>query len=376
FLGGLFDCDRSIWFPMLVVVDEAQLFAPVMAGEASDEARRLSAELATDAYSRVKPVLRDAQIRGARLASDAYGRVQPTLDDALSAVSPAVGQAVGKVRPVVDDVLVRIPPLVEGARSRVQDDVLPKLAGALKDAAAQPLAAEAAAQLALATAVVSKELRKTTKAARKRSWPKTLGKIVLAGAILAGVVVAIRKLITPPSEGWHAHSPSDAYVADPIADAADKVGEAAGNLSEAVSQTADAAAAAAAGLAEDAGEVASDVAETAGDALGDLAEDAGELAEDLAEEASDAAEEAAETLEDLGETDDGEGDDASPLAGSPFGEESYEGSEPPEGFVVKANSRTRKFRVPGSSGYERATADVWFTSAEAAQAAGFAQAQR
>lgn len=42
FLGGLFDVDRSLWYPMLVVVDEAQLFAPVMAGEASDEARRLS----------------------------------------------------------------------------------------------------------------------------------------------------------------------------------------------------------------------------------------------------------------------------------------------------------------------------------------------
>lgn len=42
FLGGLFEVDRSLWFPVLVVVDEAQLFAPVMAGEASDEARRLS----------------------------------------------------------------------------------------------------------------------------------------------------------------------------------------------------------------------------------------------------------------------------------------------------------------------------------------------
>ncbi|MEN5083387.1 ATP-binding protein [Bosea sp. TWI1241] len=42
FLGGLFEIERSFWYPMLVVVDEAQLFAPVMAGEASDEARRLS----------------------------------------------------------------------------------------------------------------------------------------------------------------------------------------------------------------------------------------------------------------------------------------------------------------------------------------------
>src|SRR6187200_2297477 len=42
FLGGLFDADRDYWYPMLVVVDEAQLFAPAIAGEVSDEARKLS----------------------------------------------------------------------------------------------------------------------------------------------------------------------------------------------------------------------------------------------------------------------------------------------------------------------------------------------
>jgi hypothetical protein len=42
FLGGLFDVDRDHWYPMLVVVDEAQLFAPVSVGEVSDEARKLS----------------------------------------------------------------------------------------------------------------------------------------------------------------------------------------------------------------------------------------------------------------------------------------------------------------------------------------------
>ncbi|GGH09250.1 ATP-binding protein [Alsobacter metallidurans] len=42
FLGGLFDADRDYWYPMLVVVDEAQLFAPAAAGEVSDEARKLS----------------------------------------------------------------------------------------------------------------------------------------------------------------------------------------------------------------------------------------------------------------------------------------------------------------------------------------------
>lgn len=42
FLGGLFDAERDYWYPVLVVVDEAQLFAPAAAGEVSDEARKLS----------------------------------------------------------------------------------------------------------------------------------------------------------------------------------------------------------------------------------------------------------------------------------------------------------------------------------------------
>ncbi len=42
FLGGLFEAEREHWYPALVVVDEAQLFAPAAAGEVSDDARRLS----------------------------------------------------------------------------------------------------------------------------------------------------------------------------------------------------------------------------------------------------------------------------------------------------------------------------------------------
>src|SRR4051812_27286565 len=42
FLGGLFDAERDYWYPMLVVVDEAQLFAPAAAGDVSDEARKVS----------------------------------------------------------------------------------------------------------------------------------------------------------------------------------------------------------------------------------------------------------------------------------------------------------------------------------------------
>lgn len=42
FLNGMFDADREFWYPVLVVVDEAQMFAPSVAGEVSDDARKMS----------------------------------------------------------------------------------------------------------------------------------------------------------------------------------------------------------------------------------------------------------------------------------------------------------------------------------------------
>ncbi|MDB5720840.1 MAG: ATP-binding protein, partial [Alphaproteobacteria bacterium] len=42
FLSALFEAPRELWYPALVVVDEAQLFAPAAAGEVSDEVRRAS----------------------------------------------------------------------------------------------------------------------------------------------------------------------------------------------------------------------------------------------------------------------------------------------------------------------------------------------
>jgi hypothetical protein len=42
FLNGMFDADREHWYPVLVVVDEAQMFAPSVAGDVSEDARKLS----------------------------------------------------------------------------------------------------------------------------------------------------------------------------------------------------------------------------------------------------------------------------------------------------------------------------------------------
>lgn len=52
FLDGLFDVDRDHWYPMLVVVDEAQLFAPAVAGEVSDDARKASLAAMTNLMCR------------------------------------------------------------------------------------------------------------------------------------------------------------------------------------------------------------------------------------------------------------------------------------------------------------------------------------
>ncbi|MDB5699078.1 MAG: ATP-binding protein [Alphaproteobacteria bacterium] len=52
FLSALFDAPREHWYPALVVVDEAQVFAPAVAGEVSDEARRASLAAMTNLMCR------------------------------------------------------------------------------------------------------------------------------------------------------------------------------------------------------------------------------------------------------------------------------------------------------------------------------------
>ncbi|NGN42365.1 ATP-binding protein [Mesorhizobium sp. CGMCC 1.15528] len=52
FLGGMFDAERDHWYPVLVVVDEAQLFAPSAAGEVADEARKISLAAMTNLMCR------------------------------------------------------------------------------------------------------------------------------------------------------------------------------------------------------------------------------------------------------------------------------------------------------------------------------------
>jgi large subunit ribosomal protein L17 len=60
----------------------------------------------------------------------------------------------------------------------------------------------------------------------------------------------------------------------------------------------------------------------------------------------------------------------------PYGPGSHvapeDGSEP-DGFPVKGSTDSMLYHVPGSAQYDRTVAEVWFATAEAAEAAGFTQ---
>jgi large subunit ribosomal protein L17 len=60
---------------------------------------------------------------------------------------------------------------------------------------------------------------------------------------------------------------------------------------------------------------------------------------------------------------------------APYGEGSHapldDPDEAPEGFEVKGNADSMLYHLPGTPFYNRTVAEVWFASAEAAEAAGF-----
>ncbi|MQA15623.1 MAG: 50S ribosomal protein L17 [Pseudonocardiaceae bacterium] len=73
-------------------------------------------------------------------------------------------------------------------------------------------------------------------------------------------------------------------------------------------------------------------------------------------------------------TDDGPAEESASTEDAPYGEGSHAATEDgaqPAGFPVKGNESSKLYHVPGSPFYERTTAEVWFVSEEAAEAAGF-----
>jgi large subunit ribosomal protein L4 len=69
--------------------------------------------------------------------------------------------------------------------------------------------------------------------------------------------------------------------------------------------------------------------------------------------------------------------DAEPATESPHGPDSaaaLEDGSAPEGFDIKGNADSMKYHQPGGQWYDAMVAEVWFRTAEAAEAAGFTEA--
>ncbi len=80
-------------------------------------------------------------------------------------------------------------------------------------------------------------------------------------------------------------------------------------------------------------------------------------------------------VQDVSETDEASADDAT--SAPEYGEGSHaplEDGSAPKGFDIKGNASSMKYHGPDTQWYDQTDAEVWFSSEEAAQAAGFDKA--
>lgn len=125
-----------------------------------------------------------------------------------------------------------------------------------------------------------------------------------------------------------------------------------------------------AAAAESAEEAAVEAAEQAADAPAALVDTAAASDDAAASDQAAASDDAAagdadadEAVEESASTDE-----------APYGDGSHaplEDGSQPDGFPIKGNADSMLYHVPGSAFYDRTVAEVWFASAEAAEAAGF-----
>ena len=315
------------------VKDLAESIADYLEPRARDLGKR-GTQFASDTRDNLQPKI-------AQFASDTRDNLQPKIaqfaSDTRDNLQPYVDDAMSRVQPHLDDARARVQPLVETGRDRFEHDVRPRLHEALDNVNAMPQTQEAKRRFAAATAALAGDLAlpEPVAAPAKRSKGRTFLQVALASGLLAGVVYAIKRFLAPEDTGWQAHEASPAYR----------------SREDYLAETADTAA-----------EKASDLKEAAEDKHADVKDAVQDKADDLHEAVSTPRRAA-----------DAEGD---PFVVSPYGEGSHVGDDVPAGFAIKGNERSMKYHVPGSGGYDRTIADVWFETEDAALAAGFTKAQR
>ena len=265
-----------------------------------------------EAVERITPLLETAAKKVGPVADEAWGAAK----DATRRAAGLAADTVERIQPSVNTALGRVAPAVDRAQKAVSDDLLPKLIKVLHDAAATPAGSEAREILARLDERANKSmdaLQGELVKSKKSSKAKTIATVAAVGAVLGALAIAVRTFLGS-REDWAAYEPDEPYV-----------------------------------YPDDDYEIDEVLIET----------------EVTLPEPAAGADEAGEVV--AGETEEG---------ASPYGEGSYAGANPPEGFTIKGNERSMKFHTPDASGYARTNADVWFSSEEAAEAAGFVRSQR
>ncbi len=290
------------------------------AAETTHTAAERGAAALDAAIERIQPLLEQAAERVGPIAEDAKKRAE----DARSAAAKYAADTLDSVQPRLNEALDRVTPAVERAQKAVQNDLIPKLIQLLHEAAEHPAVAGVLEDARDAAAEIESRGQATLAAVKgelelpRKSKGKTFLKVAAVSALLAAAGIAIKTFLGSKDSGWAPHEPSPAYTYTDTPTPKDPEPE---------------------------------------DPQDDLDDD---LDDDLEDDSVDS--EVTEATE--------------AAAPKTFGEGSYIGTEPPEGYTIKGNDRSMKYHVQESGGYERTNADVWFNSEEAAQAAGFARAQR
>ena len=300
----------------------------------SRELKKAAAETASAAAEYSSTALKDGLDKAQELLAEAQKQAGPILRDAKVRTADFASRRLDDLEPHIKDALEKVSPAVDAARDKVTDDLLPKLQGALHQAAEHPAVAEATKRGSAAVQALKGELEPV----KKKSKFKKVAKFLAIGAIVAGAVAAVRHFLAPKDDGWTAHEPSKAYV----------------NNNDTFTNAA---------------KFASDINNPSEHEVV-VSEEELEVQDDMTAEGGPAPDVTFVTEQDVKH----EEADAKPAES--YGDGSYVGSEPPADFTIKGNERSKKYHVPGTGGYERTIAEVWFNSEDAAQAAGFTKAQR
>ena len=308
----------------------------------AEQARERIAPLAEQARERIAPLAEQARERAghaqdvlAPYVSDAQTRLsdaQTRLTDAQARIAPVaheakIRSAVGargtldNLAPRLEHALLAVGPLAEEAAHRLHDDFVPR-ASLLLDKAAEiePMSRRQRRKAAKAAQAYTKGLARQERSGGN-AWKVLL---ILTGLIGLGVLVA-KKLATPKQDAWQNYQPTPPAPARPQPAAAE-----AAPVTE----------------PEEGNELPADIAAAEVSMIGE----------------GGAVTEADNTL--------------STDTSTSYGEGSFVGTKPPAEYPIKGNPRSMKYHVPGSDSFDRTISDVWFTTEEAAQAAGFTKATR